>query len=77
MNFKFFNNNIHPDLPDNHYIIDMGPVMCDPATFGSIRIVYHKHINPNIKQVYKMIIHEGHDLWDWNQHRISLDVLSD
>jgi hypothetical protein len=55
----------------------MSPVMCDPATFGSIRIVYHKHIDPNIQQVYKMIIHEGHDLWDWNQHRISLDVLSD
>ena len=69
MEFKFFNTpKIYTDLPDNHQIINMSPVMCDPATFGSIKIVYHKHINPNIQQVHKMIIHEGHELWDWPEH---------
>ncbi len=69
MEFKFFNTSkIYADLPYNHHIIKMGPVMCDPATFGSIRVVYHKHINPNIKQAHKMFIHEGHELWDWSEH---------
>ncbi len=66
MEFKFFNTSkIYADLPYNHHIIKMGPVMCDPATFGSIRIVYHKHIDPNIQQVQKMYISEGHELWNW------------
>ena len=68
--FKFFSNTptksiTHVVIPDDHFVINVGSIMYSPITFYTTKIVYYKHINPNMERVYKMYIGEGHPLWNW------------
>lgn len=62
--FKLLKGYINPNhIPDDHYIVNVSPEMYEPRYFNRVKIIYHKHQNPNISRVYKMYIAEGHPLW--------------
>ena len=66
MEFKFFIGQYNNyDIPTNHYIISVSPEMYDPRTLDRIKVVRHKHCDPNITETHKMIIADTHYLWDW------------
>jgi hypothetical protein len=66
MSFKLLKGDpIHKFIPTDHYIIKVGPDMYEPFSFNRVRLVYHKHKDPNIEKIHKLKIEEGHYLWNW------------
>jgi len=72
MEFKFFTgipynpyDEVYRDIPEDHYVYNISPDMYEPYNFNLIRVVYYKHSDPTIEGEYKMVINEGHPLWNW------------
>jgi hypothetical protein len=67
--FKFFKGDVKElilkYIPEDHHIINISTDMYEPFNFNLIRVIYHKHMDPHITEVHKMVIGEGHPLWNW------------
>lgn len=65
MEFKFFEGLKHTEIPDNHYIVDMGERLIDPYSLGLVRVVYHRHVDLSLERIFATIIREGHPLFNY------------